>query len=165
MRAAAISKAAQSSAPAISLRDHLCGLATQPATNARNSIPDRRSASWHRMQISGSARRLQRSGVQPGGHGIGAPVAAERIGAPAHPAICALEREGQSSDSCYSLFRQIHSLFETKTIPVRIEQGMRMQHTEIAASIDARKRPNNRKNAKFPAIFPAIRESSKRSPD
>jgi len=34
---------------------------------------------------------------------------------------------------CYSLFRQIHSLLGRKQIPVRIEQGIWVQQTEIAA--------------------------------
>jgi hypothetical protein len=54
-----MSRAAQSSAPPSHLRDHLRGLTTQPATNARNStVPDR-----------GSARRfaaIRRSAERPG---------------------------------------------------------------------------------------------------
>jgi hypothetical protein len=85
------------------------------------------------MHISGSARRLPRSSVQPGGQGIGALAAAERIGASVHPAIGALDREGQRSASL--LFPAQADAFpvRAKTFPVRIEQGIWVQHAEIAA--------------------------------
>ena len=85
------------------------------------------------MRISGSARRLQRSGVQPGGHGIGTLAAAERVGAPVHPAICAPDREGQSSDSLLFPVQTGTFPVRAKPFPVRIEQGIGVQRTEIAA--------------------------------
>ena len=158
-----MSKAGQSSAPAISPARPPLWL----HNSARNStVPDRRSASWHRMHISGSARRLQRSGVQPGGPrdwcaGCGRTdrrsgssrnwCAGSRGSEQRFPVIPCSGRYIPCSDENKSLFGSSR------------ESGCsRLKSLHELTPADAAMTGEMRNSL---LIFPVFRESSKRSPD
>ena len=68
-------------------------------------------------------------------------------------------RVGFTGTRSNSLFRRTNSLFRRKRFPVPGKQGIAPQHTGIAARMDLDNRRIGRKFAKFPDIFPVVRES------
>jgi hypothetical protein len=77
---------------------------------------------------------------------------------PVTPAEMAKARRVSRVRTCNSLFRRMNSLLGRKRFPVPGKQGICAQRTGIAARMDLSNRRIGQKFAKFPVIFPVVRE-------